>query len=53
VRTVLPQVGDVVWSGTSEAPFNGALEEFEGGWLFWDGSICFVLYDDGSFILCP
>jgi len=53
VRAALSETQEVIWSGTAETPFNGVLQEFEGGWLFWDGSTCFVLFEEGMFTLCP
>jgi len=51
-RAALPETREVIWSSSAETPFNGALQEFEDGWLFWDGSTCFVLFEDGTFTLC-
>ena len=53
VRAALSETQEVIWSGTAETPFNGVLQEFEGGWLFWDSSTCFTLFEDGAFTLCP
>lgn len=36
---------------TSETPFSGAIQSFEGGWLLWNGNVCFVLFDDGSWTM--
>lgn len=36
---------------TSETPFSGVLQSFEGGWLLWNGNVCFVLFDDGSWTM--
>jgi len=29
---------------------SGALQEFEGGWMFWDGTNTLVLFNDGTWI---
>jgi hypothetical protein len=29
---------------------DGALQKFEGGWLFWDGVNAMVLFDDGTWL---
>jgi hypothetical protein len=38
-------------SATNEAVFNGAMEQFEGGWLLWNGNVCFVLFADGTWTM--
>ncbi|HUT20589.1 MAG TPA: hypothetical protein VM366_15645 [Anaerolineae bacterium] len=37
------------WS--DETAFNGAMQAFEGGWLLWNGNVCFVLFADGTWIM--
>ncbi len=39
------------WSQTSETTFNGAMQQFEGGWLLWNGNVCFVLFADGRWTM--
>ena len=36
---------------SNETPFSGALQQFKGGWLFWNGNVCFVLFADGTWII--
>jgi hypothetical protein len=38
-------------SRTSEATFSGAMQQFEGGWLLWNGNVCFVLFDTGMWTM--
>ena len=37
------------WS--DETAFTGAMQAFEGGWLLWNGNVCFVLFADGRWIM--
>jgi hypothetical protein len=37
------------WS--NETAFSGAMQAFEGGWLLWNGNVCFVLFADGTWIM--
>lgn len=39
------------WSQTAEIPFEGAMQQFEGGWLLWNGDVCFVLFADGTWTM--
>ena len=39
------------WSRTSETTFSGAMQQFEGGWLLWNGNVCFVLFADGRWTM--
>jgi len=39
------------WSRTSETTFNGAIQQFEDGWLLWNGNVCFVLFADGRWTM--
>lgn len=39
------------WSRTSETIFEGAIQQFEGGWLLWNGNVCFVLLADGKWTM--
>jgi len=39
------------WSRTSETTFSGAIQQFEGGWLLWNGNVCFVLFADGRWTM--
>jgi hypothetical protein len=36
---------------SSERGFAGAMERFEGGWLLWNGNVCFVLFADGTWTM--
>jgi hypothetical protein len=38
-------------SRTNETLFSGAMEQFEGGWLLWNGNVCFVLFADGTWTM--
>lgn len=38
-------------SRTSETTFSGAMQQFEGGWLLWNGNVCFVLFADGTWTM--
>ena len=46
-----PEEMDGPQARTSETPFSGVLQSFEGGWLLWNGNVCFVLFDDGSWTM--
>jgi hypothetical protein len=37
------------WS--DETAFSGAMQAFEGGWLLWNGNVCFVLFSDGTWTM--
>lgn len=39
------------WSRTSETIFEGAIQQFEGGWLLWNGNVCFVLFADSTWTM--
>ncbi len=38
-------------SRANETIFSGAMEQFEGGWLLWNGNVCFVLFADGTWTM--
>ena len=38
-------------SRTSETTFSGSMQQFEGGWLLWNGNVCFVLFSDGTWTM--
>ena len=38
-------------SRTGETVFSGVMQEFEGGWLLWNGNVCFVLFSDGTWTM--
>jgi hypothetical protein len=38
-------------SRTNEIIFSGAMEQFEGGWLLWNGNVCLVLFADGTWTM--
>ena len=37
-------------SSTAETEFSGQMQQFEHGWLLWNGNVCFVLFDDQTYI---
>ncbi len=39
------------WARTSETAFDGVLQQFEGGWLLWNGNVCFVLFEGGRWTM--
>lgn len=38
-------------SKTAETEFSGQRQRFEHGWLVWNGNVCFVLFDDQTYII--
>jgi hypothetical protein len=38
-------------SRSGETVFSGAMQQFEGGWLLWNGNVCFVLFADGTWTM--
>ena len=38
-------------SRSSETIFSGVMQQFEGGWLLWNGNVCFVLFADGTWTM--
>jgi hypothetical protein len=38
-------------SASNETLFSGAMEQFEGGWLLWNGNVCFALFADGTWTM--
>ena len=42
----------VVWAQWAEVDLQGVWQPFAGGWLFWNGQLCWVLFADGTFRLC-
>lgn len=38
-------------SRTDETAFSGVMQQFEGGWLLWNGNVCFVLFSDGTWTM--
>jgi hypothetical protein len=38
-------------SASNETLLSGAMEQFEGGWLLWNGNVCFVLFADGTWTM--
>ena len=38
-------------SRSGEVVFHGAIQQFEGGWLLWNGNVCFVLFADGTWMI--
>jgi hypothetical protein len=51
VSVLYPDRVNEPWARSDETPFSGALQQFAGGWLFWNGNVCFVLFADGSYIM--
>jgi hypothetical protein len=51
VRVLNPESGSELWARTGETAFSGAIQQFEGGWLFWNGDVCFVLFEDGTWTM--
>jgi len=51
VRLLNPDSANDLWARTSETAFSGAIQQFEGGWLFWNGNVCFVLFEDGTWTM--
>jgi len=49
--TIIPEAAHGLWARTSETAFSGAIQQFEEGWLFWDGNVCFVLFSDGTWTM--
>jgi hypothetical protein len=39
------------WARTEETRFSGAMQQFEGGWLLWNGNVCFVLFENGEWTM--
>ncbi len=35
----------------SETAFRGTMQQFEHGWLLWNGDVCFVLFSDGRWLM--
>jgi hypothetical protein len=50
-RQLNPDIEKELWAKTSETAFSGAIQQFEGGWLFWNGNVCFVLFEDGTWTM--
>lgn len=38
-------------SRTSETTFSGSMQQFESGWLLWNGNVCFALFADGTWTM--
>ena len=51
VTTLHPGAADEPWARTSETRFAGMMQQFAGGWLLWNGNVCFVLFADGMWIM--
>ncbi len=49
--TLLPDAEQGPRSSSAETPFEGAIQQFEGGWLLWNGNVCFVLFNNGSWLI--
>lgn len=46
-----PETGIGPLARTGETSFSGAMQRFEGGWLLWNGNVCFVLFADSSWTM--
>jgi len=46
-----PEAGRGRWARTSETTFSGAIQAFKGGWLLWNGNVCFVLFADSTWTM--
>jgi len=51
VRQLNPDTENELWAKTSETTFSGVIQQFEGGWLLWNGNVCFVLFEDGTWTM--
>ncbi len=38
-------------SRSGETPFEGQIQQFQGGWLLWNGNVCFVFFEDGTWTM--
>ena len=38
-------------SASNETIFTGAKQQFAGGWLLWNGNVCFALFADGTWTM--
>lgn len=50
-RLLNPDSADELWARTDETAFGGVIQQFEGGWLLWNGNVCFVLFEDGTWTM--
>jgi len=46
-----PEPGSEWRARSSEEAFSGVMQAFSGGWLLWNGNVCFVLFADGTRII--
>jgi hypothetical protein len=51
VRLLKPDGVNELWARTNETAFRGAIQQFEGGWLLWNGCVCFALFEDGTWTM--
>lgn len=51
VHALDPEGTNGLLARSSETAFSGVIQEFEGGWLFWNGNVCFVLFEDGTWTM--
>ena len=51
VRSLNPDAANGLWARTSETAFSGVIQQFEEGWLFWNGNVCFVLFADSTWTM--
>ena len=50
-QVLTPENTNGPWARSSETAFSGVIQGFEGGWLLWNGNVCFVLFEDGSWTM--
>ncbi len=50
-RLLYPNSPDELRARASETAFEGVIQQFEGGWLVWNGTVCFVLFEDSTWIM--
>ena len=51
VRLLNPDRSNKLRARTNETAFSGMIQKFKGGWLFWNGSVCFVLFEDSTWTI--
>jgi len=50
-RLLYPDSPEELRARTSETAFEGAIQQFERGWLVWNGNVCFVLFEDSTWTM--
>lgn len=51
VHFINPDSANELWARTNETAFSGVIQQFKGGWLFWNGNVCFVLFEDSTWTM--